>query len=88
MTGIEPFSRWLEARRTRLGLTRETLAEQVGCPSDTIRNLEAASARPSTALAKRLADALKLDRAERTEFLILAGGCRRRGGGRRRWPAV
>jgi transcriptional regulator with XRE-family HTH domain len=49
---------WIRSRRRELDLTREQLAEQVGCSIETIRKIEAAERRPSRQIAERLARAL------------------------------
>jgi predicted ATPase/DNA-binding NarL/FixJ family response regulator/DNA-binding XRE family transcriptional regulator len=66
------FGAWIKDLRTRLDLTQERLAEQVGCAVQTIRAFERESRRPSRAMAERLADALALGAAERARFLRAA----------------
>ena len=67
------FGDWLGQRRRALDLTQEELAGQVGCSAVTLRLLEREERRPSTQIAKRLADVLQIPPEERPSFLELAG---------------
>ena len=66
------FGVWIKRLRTRLDLTQERLAEQVGCAVQTIRAFERETRRPSQAMAQLLADILEVPASERKLFLRLA----------------
>jgi predicted ATPase/class 3 adenylate cyclase/DNA-binding XRE family transcriptional regulator len=68
------FGEWLRQRRSALLLSREDLAQQVGCAVVTLRKIEADERRPSQAIAERLADLLELSGDERTLFVQVARG--------------
>jgi predicted ATPase/class 3 adenylate cyclase len=72
MNDITSFGEWLRRRRKALDLTQAELADQVGCVTGTIRSIEADARRPSKQLAERLAEALQLAQAERSQFLRAA----------------
>jgi len=54
------FGYWLRRKRKALDLTREGLAERVGCSVSTIRKLEEEERRPSDQMAERLADIFEI----------------------------
>jgi class 3 adenylate cyclase/DNA-binding XRE family transcriptional regulator len=68
------FGEWVRQRRSALLLSREDLAQQVGCAVVTLRKIEADERRPSLAIAERLADLLELSGDERTLFIQVARG--------------
>lgn len=68
------FGDWLRVHRKRLDLTREQLAEKVGCSAATIRKLEAEERRPSPQIADRFADVFDIPVTERGRFLRFARG--------------
>lgn len=68
------FGYWLRLRRKALDLTREALADRVGCSISTIRKLEAEERRPSAQIAELLAEIFKIPTTERTAFLRFARG--------------
>lgn len=68
------FGYWLRLRRKALDLTREALADRVGCSLSTIRKLEEEERRPSTQIAELLAEIFKIPTTERTAFLRFARG--------------
>jgi predicted ATPase/transcriptional regulator with XRE-family HTH domain len=68
------FGYWLRRKRKALDLTREGLAERVGCSVSTIRKLEEEERRPSDQMAKRLADIFEISPTERMTFLNFARG--------------
>ena len=68
------FGYWLRLRRKALDLTRDGLADRVGCSAETIRKIETEQRRPSSEMAERLADILNIPRDERTAFLRFARG--------------
>ncbi len=68
------FGRWLRLKRKALDLTRERLADQVGCSAATIRKLEAEERRPSAQMAGRMAQIFKIPPNEQASFLRFARG--------------
>jgi transcriptional regulator with XRE-family HTH domain len=68
------FGYWLRLKRKALDLTREALADRVGCSVSTIRKLEDEERRPSTQIAELLAEIFKIPTNERTAFLRFARG--------------
>jgi transcriptional regulator with XRE-family HTH domain len=68
------FGYWLRLKRKALDLTREGLADRVGCSAATIRKIEAEERRPSVQIVGRLADILDVPPDERTAFLRFARG--------------
>src|SRR5829696_4532124 len=74
MSALFSFGEWLKQRRSALLLSRDQLAQQVGCAEVTLRKIEADERRPSLAIAERLADVLELRADERTLFLQVARG--------------
>jgi predicted ATPase/class 3 adenylate cyclase/DNA-binding XRE family transcriptional regulator len=74
MAVLFSFGAWLKQRRSALLLSRDELAQQVGCAEITLRKIEADERRPSLAVAERLADLLELTGDERTLFLQVARG--------------
>ncbi len=68
------FGHWLRLKRKALDLTRERLADQVGCSVATIRKLEAEERRPSAQIAGRLAEIFKIPPNEQATFLRFARG--------------
>jgi predicted ATPase/transcriptional regulator with XRE-family HTH domain len=74
MTQEQTFGYYLRLRRKGLDLTREALAERVGCSAATIRKLEAEERRPSIQIAERLAEIFGIPGEEREAFLRFARG--------------
>jgi len=68
------FGYWLRLKRKALDLTREALADRVGCSVSLIRKLEGEERRPSTQIAELLAEIFKIPTTERTAFLKFARG--------------
>jgi predicted ATPase/transcriptional regulator with XRE-family HTH domain len=68
------FGYWLRLKRKALDLTREALADRVGCSVSTIRKLEEEERRPSTQIAELLAEIFKIPTTQRTAFLRFARG--------------
>jgi len=68
------FGYWLRLRRKALDLTREALADRVGCSAATIRKIEAEERRPSAQIAERLARILNIPPEEEKAFLQYARG--------------
>src|SRR5258706_2592875 len=74
MTALFSFGEWLKQRRSALLLSRDQLAQQVGCAEIALRKIEADERRPSLAIAERLANLLELRADEPTLFLQAARG--------------
>ena len=70
----QSFGYWLRLKRKSLDLTREGLAERVGCSAATVRKLEAEERRPSQQIAERLAEVFEIPENEREKFLRFARG--------------
>ncbi len=68
------FGYWLRLRRKALDLTREGLADRVGCSAATIHKLEDEERRPSAQIVERLAEIFNIPSNERTAFLRFARG--------------
>src|SRR5512138_1820277 len=68
------FGYWLRLKRKALDLTREGLADRVGCSVSTIRKLEDEERRPSEQVAERLADIFNIPLNERATFLRFVRG--------------
>src|SRR5262245_13265048 len=66
------FGYWVRRRRKALDLTREALAQQVGCAVVTIRKIEADERRPSRQIAERLAECLQIPQQDRAPFMQAA----------------
>jgi len=68
------FGIWLEKRRKALDLTREELAQKIGCSVSALRKIETDERHPSKQLAELLACALNIPEDEHPDFVrILAG---------------
>ncbi|HYO48952.1 MAG TPA: helix-turn-helix domain-containing protein, partial [Chloroflexia bacterium] len=74
MNDAPPFGQWLRERRESLDMTREDLAERVGCARVTIAKIEHGDRRPSRQVAERLAEALRLPAEEHPTFVRWARG--------------
>lgn len=68
------FGAWLEKRRKALDLTREELAQRVGCSVSALRKIETDERRPSKQMAEILADCLDIPLEDRPGFLKIARG--------------
>ena len=68
------FGYWLRLKRKALDLTREALADRVGCSVSMIRKLEDEERHPSAQIADLLAEIFKIPPAERSAFLQFARG--------------
>lgn len=68
------FGTWLRQRRKELDLTQDRLAERVGCSVETIRKLEASSARPSQHMAEVLVARLEVPPADHPALVQWARG--------------
>lgn len=74
MVEAHSFGYWLRLKRKALDLTREALADRVGCSAATIQKLEEEERRPSTQIAERLAEIFSIPTHEQTDFLRFARG--------------
>ena len=68
------FGYWLRLQRKALDLTREALADRVGCSVSMIRKLEDEERHPSAQIAELLAEIFKVPPTERPAFLRFARG--------------
>ena len=68
------FGYWLRLKRKALDLTREGLAQRVGCSTGTIQKLEEEERRPSVGMAERLAEIFHIQPNEQPAFLRFARG--------------
>ncbi|HMD81719.1 MAG TPA: helix-turn-helix transcriptional regulator, partial [Anaerolineales bacterium] len=68
------FGYWLRLKRKSLDLTREGLADRVGCSVSTIRKFEDEERHPSAQMVERLAEIFNIPPSERTKFLKFARG--------------
>ena len=68
------FGTWLRLKRRALDLTREGLAQRVGCSAGTIQKLEEEERRPSVQMAERFAEIFNIPSNEQPSFLRFARG--------------
>jgi predicted ATPase/DNA-binding XRE family transcriptional regulator len=66
------FGAWLRARRDKLGMTQDELADKLALSFSMLRKLEAGSRRPSGQIASLLADYFGIPGDEREAFIIFA----------------
>jgi transcriptional regulator with XRE-family HTH domain len=66
------FGEWLRRRRRELDLTRQELAQRVGCGVTTLRKIEVGERRPSKELATLLATCLDIAPEEYDRFITFA----------------
>ncbi|HZJ24299.1 MAG TPA: helix-turn-helix transcriptional regulator, partial [Anaerolineales bacterium] len=74
MQELHSFGYWLRLKRKALDLTREALADRVGCSVSMIRKLEDEERHPSAQIAELLAEIFKIPTNERPAFLRFARG--------------
>jgi predicted ATPase/transcriptional regulator with XRE-family HTH domain len=74
MTAKISFGQWLKQRRKTLDLTREALAQKIGCAVVTLNKIEADERRPSREIAALLAEHLNIPPDERAAFINFARG--------------
>ena len=67
--GSTSFGQWLQQRRKAVDLSRKELAARANCALETIRKVETGERRPSEALARSLAEALKIAPEEIPAFV-------------------
>ncbi|HYP21585.1 MAG TPA: helix-turn-helix transcriptional regulator, partial [Chloroflexia bacterium] len=68
------FGAWLKERRKALGMTRDDLADQVGCAAVTIIKIERGQRRPSRQVAECIVAALRISPDEREAVVQWARG--------------
>jgi predicted ATPase/DNA-binding XRE family transcriptional regulator len=66
------FGQWLKQRRKMLDLTRDDLAQRVGCAAITLKKIEADDRHPSKQIAELLAEHLNIPPDERSAFVSFA----------------
>ncbi|MCL4861409.1 MAG: helix-turn-helix domain-containing protein, partial [Caldilineaceae bacterium] len=71
------FGAWVSKRRRLLDLTREELAQCVGCSVSSLRKIESDERRPSRQIAELLAQCLEIPPAEVPTFVKVARGVER-----------
>lgn len=74
MALIPSFGYWVRRQRKALDLTREALAQQVGCAAVTIKKIEQDERRPSRQMAQRLAVCLAIAPEQHSRFIQIALG--------------
>lgn len=74
MQDLLTFGEWLRRSRKALDLTRNALADRVGCSAALIRKLETEERRPSEQVALRLAEIFEISPAERAAFIRFSRG--------------
>ncbi len=70
----DSFGAWVIRQRKALDLTREQLAQRVGCSVPGLRKIESDERRPSRQMAELLADCLQVSPDQRPTFLQVARG--------------
>ena len=68
------FGEWLHRQRKALDLTRQALAEQIGCAEVTLRRIEAGTLKPSKQLAGILLEKLGISKTELFQWVSFARG--------------
>ena len=68
------FGGWLRSKRRTLDLTRQALADQVGCAEVTLRRIEGGTLKPSKELADILLEKIGIPEAERPQWISFARG--------------
>jgi predicted ATPase/DNA-binding XRE family transcriptional regulator len=68
------FGVWLRKQRRALDLSRQALADQVGCAEVTLRRMEAGTLKPSKELANILLEKLGFRETERPQWVSFARG--------------
>ncbi|GIK43384.1 MAG: hypothetical protein BroJett011_72170 [Chloroflexota bacterium] len=74
MEAAVSFGAWLVQQRKALDLTREQLAQCIGCSVSALRKIESDERRPSRQLAELLANCLQVPPEQRATFLQVARG--------------
>jgi DNA-binding SARP family transcriptional activator/predicted ATPase/DNA-binding XRE family transcriptional regulator len=68
------FGVWLRKQRRALDLSRQALANRVGCAEITLRRIEAGTLKPSKELASLLLEKLSIPESERSQWISFARG--------------
>jgi predicted ATPase/transcriptional regulator with XRE-family HTH domain len=68
------FGEWFRQSRNELRLTRDELANRIGCSVSTLRKIEDGERRPSAQIAELIANCLNIPPAERSTFVKVARG--------------
>ena len=68
------FGEWLRQQRESRRLTREEFAQRIGCSVSALRKFENGERRPSTQIAKLIANCLDVPSAEQATFIKVARG--------------
>lgn len=68
------FGNWLKQRRKMLDLSRDELAERIGCAVVTLYKIESGERRPSKQIAELLAQYLNIPSEDRPTFVAFARG--------------
>jgi transcriptional regulator with XRE-family HTH domain len=74
------FGRWLYNRRRSLDLTRQALANQVGCAEITLRRIENNTLKPSKGLALILLEKLGVPENDHPRWAWICAGPQRESG--------
>ena len=72
MSAQTSFGQWIRQRRKSLDLTREDLAQRIGCAAITLRKIEADERHPSKQMAELLAEHLNIPPNDRATFVRFA----------------
>ncbi len=78
MSAEPAFGQWVKQQRQALGLSQKDLAERVQCSPVTILKIEAGTRKPSSQVARLLAEALGVPAAEHPAFVEFARAARAR----------
>jgi len=68
------FGEWLRKQRRSLDLSRQALADQVGCAEVTLRRIEAGTLKPSQELASILLEKVGIPKADHSQWISFARG--------------
>ncbi len=71
---MDTFGEWVRYQRNQLRLTREQLADRVGCSVAMLRKIEDGERHPSVQIAELMANALGIPPAEHSTFVKVARG--------------
>lgn len=74
MNDVQSFGEWLKERRQALDMTRDDLADRVGCATVTITKIERGQRRPSRQIAECIIDAIGVPTEEREQLVQWARG--------------
>jgi len=74
MNDVQSFGEWLKERRQALDMTRDDLADRVGCATVTITKIERGQRRPSRQIAECIIEAIGVPTEEREQLVQWARG--------------